>query len=117
MTDDLDQLFAAAKVESLQPSDRLMARVLADGIAAQPKPAVVQAKAPAPPVRQGFWAMLSEAVGGRGVLAGIGTVAAASLMIGYFQPTSLSMVTGGLYDTPLEAVDMVPSLDGFLTEG
>ncbi|MES2667370.1 MAG: dihydroorotate dehydrogenase [Pseudomonadota bacterium] len=116
--DDLDLLFAAAAQAPLLPSDALLARVLADAVthqppAAAPRPALRAAAARRP----GFWTRLAAAVGGAGVLAGLGSAAMAGVMIGFAEPAALSMVTGGIYETTLDAVDLVPSFDPFLTEG
>lgn len=116
--DDLDLLFAAAAEAPLLPSDALMARVLADAMTHQPPGAVPRpAVRPAVVTRQGFWTRLAAAVGGAGVLAGLGSAAMAGVMIGFAEPATLTMVTGGIYETTQDAVDLVPSFDPFLTEG
>lgn len=116
--DDLDLLFAAAAKAPLLPSGALMARVLSDAVTHQPQAAVSRpAVRPAAVARPGFWTRLAATVGGAGVLAGLGSAAMAGVMIGFAEPATLSMVTGGIYDTTLDAVDLVPSFDPFLTEG
>ncbi len=114
-TDDLDALFAAAGAATAAPSDALMARVLADAVALQPVAAGLAPRAA--PARIGFWTRFAAALGGAGVLAGLGSAAVAGVMIGFAEPGTLSMVTGGLYETTLDAVDLVPSLDPILTDG
>lgn len=113
--DELDLLFAAAKVQGLTPSDALMARILADAALHQPGQTAPRTCAVAEQI--GFWGRLAAALGGAGVLAGLGTAAVAGVMIGFAEPAALSMVTGGIYETTADAVDIVPSLDAFLTDG
>lgn len=81
------------------PSD-LMARVLADAQGWQPKPRQAPRAAP------GLWAMLSDLLGGRAALAGLGTAAAFGLMLGVLQP----------FDALLgeAAFDLLPQSDGLL---
>lgn len=94
---DPDRLLAEARATALQPGADLMARILADALAEQRRPAVAPARrAPAPTARRGFWAGLAEAFGGRGVLAGLGGAATFGLVLGYVDPASLGWLTGGL---------------------
>lgn len=111
-TDDLDLLLSAAASAPVVPSDALLARITADAVAHLPGPAPRATAA-----RAGFWARLATAVGGAGVLAGLGTAAVAGVMIGFAEPSTVSMVTGGIYETTLDAVDLVPSFDPILTDG
>ena len=125
MTDtDLDHLFAAARAHSLPPGNDLMARVLADALAEQPRaaagPVPVPVLMPMPirsAPRRGLWARLAEAVGGRGVLAGLGGAACFGLVIGYADPTALGWLTGGFVPVSVTEVQLLPGTDFFLSEG
>jgi hypothetical protein len=108
--DDLDDLFAAARASRPVPSEALMARVLADALAEQPRPAVVPRLVP----RLGLWSRLAAVFGGPGALAGIGSAAAAGLFIGYVQPSGLSVLGDAVLGTPLETVELMPDVDGLL---
>lgn len=114
MMDDLDALFATARSADVTPSDALMARVMADAVALQPKPApmvraVVQGT--------GFWAGLAALFGGGGVLAGLGSVAMAGFFVGFVQPDSvMSLADGLLAGSVVETVDLMPGVDALLTE-
>lgn len=110
---DLDDLLAQARAEPAQPSAALLARVEADALALQPRPAARKARP-----HKGLWAALSEALGGRGALAGLGSAVAAGLIIGFVQPAPLVSVTGALWPDPaVEAVDLLPDVTDFLSEG
>lgn len=112
---DLDGLLAEASLRPAAPSDALMARILADGLALQPKPAPAGAVRPgtvAP--RRGLWARLAEGFGGGGVMAGLGAVAVLGLYVGYTDPGGLSALLMQSSDAGLE---MVPAAEMFLTGG
>lgn len=130
MTDgskDMDALFSAAARQRMAPSDALMARVLADGLAEQPRAPQVQSLRP-PVVRPvarpmarpglwaGFWAGLTEVFGGGGALAGIGTAAVAGVVIGFAQPAGLGPLTEAVFGTPLETVELIPSVETLFAE-
>lgn len=108
----LDDLFAQARSAQPQPSEALMARVLADGLAAQPRVAV--AAVPVVERRPGLWARIVWALGGAGALAGMGSAAAAGLYIGFVQPVGLSGIEEAVLGVPLETVELIPSVDDFL---
>lgn len=110
--DDLDDLFATARVSRPVPSDALMARVLADALAEQPKAARTVPLAAVP--RAGLWSRVAGLFGGVGALAGIGSAAAAGLFIGYVQPAGLSVLDDAVLGTPLETVELMPDVDGLL---
>ncbi len=115
--DDLDDLFAAARASRPVPSEALMARVLADALAEQPRPAVAAAPVVVVPrlvPRLGLWSRLAAVFGGPGALAGIGSAAAAGLFIGYVQPSGLSVLGDAVLGTPLETVELMPDVDGLL---
>lgn len=109
---DLDELFIQMRTNAPQPSDALMARIMADAMDAQPR----RTMRATPPARMGFWATLSAVFGGAGALAGVGSAAMAGLVLGIAQPAPVSALTQAFWGTPLETVELIPSLDGFLTE-
>lgn len=110
--DDLDDLFAVARASRPVPSDALMARVLADALAEQPKAAGTMPVAVVP--QAGLWSRVAGLFGGFGALAGIGSAAAAGLFIGYVQPAGLSVLDDAVLGTPLETVELMPDVDGLL---
>lgn len=113
----LDDLFAEARAARPVPSEALMARVMAEALAEQPKAVAqpVAAAVPQPGAGQGLWARLSWAFGGAGALAGMGTAAAAGLYIGFVQPVGLSGIEEAMLGTPLETVELIPSVDVLLS--
>lgn len=122
---ELDDLFVAAQAVPCQPSDALMARVLADAMAEQPRAdrSVAMAAAPGPrqrgPGRKllGVWQRLVWALGGAGALAGMGTAAVAGLYIGFAQPAGLDHLDEAMLGVPLETVELLPGIDALLLEG
>ena len=110
--DDLDDLFAAARGRPPVPSDALMARVLADALAEQPRP---RAAVAAP--RAGWLARLAGVFGGMVPLAGMGTAAAAGLLIGYVQPPGLDALGDAVLGAPVETVELVPDVGSLLAGG
>ena len=114
---DLDGLFTEARLQSPLDTEPLLARVFADAVALQPMPHAL-------PQRRGtgrtagFWAALADALGGKGVLVGLGTAAVAGIVIGFAQPTSLTSFTDNIFaQTPLDDVELLPGVDAILTEG
>ena len=122
---DMEDLFAEARGRAAAASPDLLARVLADAYVTQDAhgaqddraAAWVQPARPAAPRR--LWAWFSGVLGGSAALAGLASAAAAGFMIGVFQPPILSGVTSTFWSqqTPLEVVELIPSLDGWLSEG
>jgi hypothetical protein len=110
--DDLDALFAGAKSAAMQPSDALMARVLADAEAQQPR--AVPRNAPAPAPARGFFAGLAAFFGGAGALAGVGSAALAGLFIGFVQPTEISAMVGFSTTTTIDQVELIPDVTALL---
>lgn len=110
MMDDLDDLFASAKRDAIQPSAALMARVLADATREQPKAALRVVPKP------GFWAALAAVFGGGGVLAGVGSAAVAGLVLGFVQPVGFGSVTDLLAADTLGGVEFMPGIDALLAE-
>ena len=116
--DDLDNLFASAARQRIDPSEALLDRVIADALALQPRPLVLS---PAPVLsptispRPGLLARLALAFGGGPALAGVCTAAVAGLMLGYFSPTTYDYLTSGL--TGAEVIDLFPTTDFLSSEG
>jgi hypothetical protein len=111
---DLDQVFAAARAVRPVPSDALTARVLHDAYAAQPVAPVAALPARS---RRGFWAVLSDAFGGGGVLAGLGTATVAGVWLGYADPAGMDWLTRTLLPTLSGDVQLMQADDLFLGEG
>ena len=111
MQDDLDDLLAIAARRPTQPSEALMERVLADGLALQPQAAAFR---PAPPAtRPGLLARLASLFGGAPALAGLGSAAVFGLALGYYSPATLDYFTGTTADT----AEFFPGGDFLTTEG
>ncbi|MBC2837093.1 dihydroorotate dehydrogenase [Paragemmobacter straminiformis] len=113
--DDLDDLFAAARSRPLVPSEALMARVLADAMAEQPKAAAVRA-AVAPARRGGWFAGFAEVFGGFGALAGVGGAAVAGLVLGFVQPATVTDFADSLLGAEVTSVTLIPSADALMVE-
>lgn len=111
--DSLDDLFAEARGTPVPPSEALMVRVLADALEAQPR-AVPRLPVPRPAPVPGPWRRIVALFGGVGALAGMGTAAAAGLLIGFVQPGSLAVLGDAVLGTPLETVELMASVDGLL---
>ncbi|NBE06400.1 dihydroorotate dehydrogenase [Rhodobacter sp. CCP-1] len=112
--DDLEDLFATARHMPVRPSAALLDRVLADGLDAQPRPHTAPLMRPPAAAAGGLWSRLAALFGGAGALAGMGTAAAAGLLIGFAQPSNLATLEDAMLGSPLETVELVPSVDGFL---
>ena len=113
---ELDDLFAEARRTGPDASEAFMARVLADALAEQPEPARVVTTRQAPaPQRTGLFDWLAGVFGGGGVLAGLGAVAAAGLLVGYVQPAPVTAVAGVfLTGASIETVELIPNLSGLV---
>ncbi|MCV2881393.1 dihydroorotate dehydrogenase [Actibacterium sp. XHP0104] len=114
-TDELELLFAAARDAAPVPSDGLLARVLADAEAeqARPAPALIRPEG-------GLLARAMRQIGGWPALAGLATATLAGVWIGYAQPAGLDGLTDTVWQgdaAGYDLVEMIPSLDGYLTEG
>ena len=124
-TDPIDALFDAARAAAPTPSRALMARVLADAAAAQPRP--VRDGAPLRPALG--WAgrlraMLRAMPGGMPGLAGVSAAAVSGLWIGFVQPAPVVDIAGGilLAAAGFELLELIPEehpllLDAFGAEG
>ncbi len=113
MMDDLDDLLAGAARASMQPSDALMARVLADAAAlqVQVRPAVMVAVP-----RAGWLAGLAALFGGAGSLVGVGSAAVVGLFFGFVQPDGMGAVADMWAGNAVDQVDLMPQLDVLLAE-
>lgn len=114
---DLDDLFAKARAQEPLECADLMAKVFADAAQLQPQPAAfVSPRSVMRPL--GFWGKLAVSLGGKGVLAGLGTVAAAGVLIGFVQPSQLTVVTDTFFaQVPLDEIELLPGIDAILIEG
>ena len=114
---ELDDFFAEARGQVPLESADLMARIFADAIQLQPQ------SIPASPPRSagrsfGFWGQVAASLGGKGVLAGLGTAAVAGVMIGFTQPAPLTALTDSFFaQAPLDEIELLPGIDAILTEG
>lgn len=113
---DLDDLFAAARAQAPLEDAALQARIYADGMRLQPQPWPIVL-----PVASGhfrWWVALSNALGGKRGLAGLGTAAAAGVMLGFVQPMSVLALTESFFAAQtVDEVDLMPGIDAILTEG
>lgn len=113
---ELELFFEAARADAPEPSDGLMARILADAEAQMP---VAQATGEGALRRPGLWAGVLAAIGGWPAVAGLATATVAGIWIGYAQPGGVETLTTDLLGTSdgYDVVDLLPSYDGFLGEG
>ena len=111
--DGMDDLFALARQTPAAPSEALMQRVLADGLALQPPPRTL---APPPPAPRGLWRALADLFGGVAPLAGVGTAAAAGLVLGFVQPQGLSNISAALMGGQIDTISVLPSVDDLFAE-
>ena len=116
MMDDLDDLFAEAKQAAIQPSDALMARVLADAAQVQVRPVAVAVAVAVVPPRAGWLAGLAALFGGAGSLVGVGSAAVAGLFFGFVQPDGLGAVADIWAASAVDQVDLMPQVDVLLAE-
>ena len=111
MMDDLDDLLAGAQRASMQPSEALMARVLADAAALQVRPVAVVVMP-----RAGWLAGLAALFGGAGSLVGVGSAAVVGLFFGFVQPDGVGAVADLWAAGSVDQVDLMPQLDVLLAE-
>lgn len=99
---DLELWFSASRKHTHDPSDDLLARVLADAAMLQPEAPGIVTTAPEPAPRVSLWAQFTNAIGGWSGLAGLGTATVAGLWIGLSAPNTLvtlsSAMTSGEYE-------------------
>ncbi len=113
---ELDALFDLAARHRPTPSSALMDRVLADALELQP---ASQPLAPPPMRKAGLLSRLAGLFGGPPVLAGVCSAALAGVALGYLDPTTMDLLTGGIAGglTGSETLDLFPSTDFLATEG
>jgi hypothetical protein len=127
--DGIDDLFALARERRMVPSEALVARVLADAAAEQPKarPEVaggVAGGAVLRPVslraRGGWLGRLAGVFGGFGGLAGVGGAALAGVVLGFAQPAQVTdftdAVTYSVLGGEAAALDLMPTTDSLMAE-
>lgn len=101
MADELDDLWVAARSRRMEPSEGLMARVLAEGLAEQPRPAPVGRK-------RGLFARLADVFGGFGALAGVGGAALAGVALGFVQPAPVTDWADAVLGVQAASVELMP---------
>ena len=116
--DALEEMFRAARAEAPEPSDSLMARIMADAeaeIAAR-----AEAAHPVRTPRPGLWAALVAAIGGWPALASMATAAVAGVWLGFGATEGVDALAGGILigDTGTATVsyefeDLLPGYEGF----
>lgn len=105
---DLDALLAGARDEGPLPSDALIARVMADAVALQPRPG--QGVSWEKPVGARWLDRLAALFGGGGALAGVSLALMAGVFIGISQPEPVVALTQAFWDeTQSETVDLFPA--------
>lgn len=106
---DLDSLFAAAREDLPQPSEALMARILADAVAMLPQTVALPGATAARTARTGWFDWLAAPFGGGGPLAGVGLAMVAGIFIGVAQPEPVAVLTSVLLvAADAETVDLFP---------
>ena len=100
--DMLDGLFAQARKSAPEPSDALIARVLADA-AAQHAPALLK-----PVARPTLFARLLDSIGGWPAVSGLAAATVAGVWIGIAPPTSVQDITATLLGDEI-SVDIFPT--------
>lgn len=103
----LDDLFAAARQAAPDPSDTLMARIVADAAREMPRPA---------PATPGVWATLWDGLGGWIGAGGLAAATVAGLWIGIAPPAGLADMASGLWGTST-SVALMPESDYLGLEG
>lgn len=104
---DLDRLLTAARGAGPAPGPDLMARILADAAAVQPKASPRRQPAPR---RQGWLTGIATIFGGGGALAGISFAMLAGVFVGIVQPAPVAALTQAFAEQEVvDSVDMLPS--------
>ncbi|KQI72409.1 hypothetical protein AN191_08180 [Loktanella sp. 5RATIMAR09] len=88
--DMLDDLLAQARGASPLPSDALMARVIADADAAQPRASAM------PVARPGVIARMLDTIGGWPAVSGLAMATVAGIWVGVAPPASVQDVTAAM---------------------
>ena len=112
-TDDkmLEAAFAQARVPDMTPSEAALDRIMmdADTVLAASTPVSKRPK-------QGFGAMILEAIGGWTAFGGLVTATVAGLWIGVSPPAALTDLSAGIWgatiEVPLLESDMFAGLEG-----
>lgn len=108
--DMLDDLFATARAVAPDPSDELVARVLADaGSISQP-----------PVAQRGLWAPLLDMIGGWPAMGGLAAATIAGIWIGVAPPASVQDFTASTFGQPVTVSIFAEDLDfdiGTFTDG
>ncbi|MEQ8895753.1 MAG: hypothetical protein RID23_01590 [Roseovarius sp.] len=116
-TDPLKAFFDAGKAARPEPSDALMARIMADADREQAE----RAKAPAPvrTPRRGRLAWLAGALGGWPAMTGLAAATVAGLWIGVSAPAGLTGIAQDVIAGNDEAylIDLDPDATFVLAEG
>lgn len=92
--DALDGFFAAGKAQTPEPSEALMAAIMADAMAVADT--FDAQSAPVRPGRLGLWATLLAVLGGWPAVAGMATAAVAGVWMGVTPPQGVSDWAGGV---------------------
>jgi hypothetical protein len=109
---ELDLFFDAARRSRPDPSEALMARVLADALDTQGQQmrVVRAARRPTP-----LWMQLRDALGGWPALGGLAAAGVAGLFIGFSAPAGMGDLTvtllGQSAETDSYLVDLMPELE------
>jgi hypothetical protein len=99
----LDDLFAQARDTTPVPSDALMARVITDADAAQPRPVAASV------TRPGVVARILDAIGGWPAVSGLAMATVAGIWVGVAPPASVQDMTAAMMGDEL-------SIDLFATD-
>ena len=89
--DMLDDLFASARAQTTQPSDELMARVLADAVAVQSAQSAFADAAP-----PGLWDRMLDVLGGWPAISGLAAATVAGVWIGVAPPSTVQDLTADI---------------------
>jgi hypothetical protein len=114
--DGLERFFAAARSRMPEPSEALMARVLADAEAAmvrRPSAVPVARAVVRPQTRGGAIGAALSAIGGWAGLSGLATATAAGLWIGVAGLADPVTLTGGLFGGSALSVELMPGAGSF----
>ena len=110
---DLELFFEAARQDAPEPSDALLAAILADAQAQQPRATSLSPECP----KENWFRGLLSIVGGWPAAASLATATVAGVWLGFTQPVQLETLSGGLVlagdyattDTTYALDDLAPS--------
>ena len=116
---ELDRLLANAAASGPEPSEALLARVMADADAVLAERGAGAGLAPVGAVPRGWLRSFADAIGGWPAIAGLATATVAGIWIGYAQPGSVSGIADGFLATgaSYDLGDFMPEYDTLLVEG